>query len=214
MSRKNQYAKRSAKKSFLGAITQTHETEGEIKGTLIETGKDALLAIGGGFVGSLMGRGSLLTGIAVTAIGHYTKNRLATAFGFGMMAAVGLKLKDGVGATDNPDTIEGIKERAIAFKDSLTEKLFLDKILKKQEAIPASGLGDVQYFTYPEEQSQSQLGAGEIDLSVLDQLENQVAQSAANFRQQQMKGILPSDEAMGDSTTDDLMGDLTEEQNF
>jgi hypothetical protein len=200
MSRKNQYAKRSAKRSLLGAITETQETKGDVKGSLIETGKDLVIGvIGGGFVGALIGRPSLLVGAAVTGIGHYTKNRLATIFGFGMMAANGFQPKDGVSGTESPDILEGAKERAIAFKDSFSEKLFLDKILKKKETTP--GIGDVQYFTYPNEQSQ--LGANEVDLTALDQLEQQVAQSAATFRQQQMKGILPSDESMGDLTDDD-----------
>lgn len=205
MSRKNQYAKRSSKRSLLGAITETQETKGDVKGSLIETGKDLVIGvIGGGFVGALIGRTSLVVGAAVTGIGHYTKNRLATVFGFGMMAANGFQpKKDGVSGTENPDMLEGAKERAIAFKDSFSEKLFLDKILKKKGAIGSStsGIGDVQYFTYPEEQSQ--LGANDMDLSVLDQLEQQVAQSAATFRQQQMKGILPSDESMGDLMDDD-----------
>jgi hypothetical protein len=215
MSRKNQYAKRSAKNSLLGEIAQKQETKGSMKGTLIETGKDLVVGvIGGGIVGALIGKTSLLLGAVVTAVGHYTDNRLISSLGFGMMASNGFQPKNsGVSGPENQDILEGAKERVMAFKDSFSEKLFLDKFLKKSE--PATnGMGDVQYFTYPDDQSQSQLGAGEIDLTVLDQLENQVAQSAANYRQQQMKGILPSDEAMGDPPVDDLMGDLTEEQNF
>jgi hypothetical protein len=225
MSRKNQYSKRSKRKSLLGNIIGQQETKGDLKGSLIETGKDLVVGvIGGGIVGALIGKTSLLIGAAVTGIGHYTDNRLVSMFGVGMMAANGFQPKTNpVGGTENQDMLEGAKERVLAFKDTFSEKLFLDKILKKSEtASPTNGIGDVQYFTYPE-QSQSQLGANDVDLSVLDQLEQQVAQSAATYRQQQMKGILPSDEGMGDSTTDDLlgdsttddpMGDLTEEQNF
>ncbi len=216
MSHKNQYEKRSAKKSFLGSITETQETKGDIKGSLIETGKDLVIGvIGGGLVGAMIGKTSLLIGAAVTGIGHYTKNRLASIFGFGMMASNGFQPKtNGVSGVENPDMLEGAKERAIAFKDSFSEKLFLDKILKKKEATPetTNGIGDVQYFTYPEEQSQ--LGASDIDLSVLDQIEQQVAQSAANYRQQQMKGILPSDESIGEMTNEEPIGDAKNDDSM
>lgn len=193
---KNRYEKRSKKRSFLGAITDTQETKGDVKGSLIETGKDLIIGvIGGGFAGAMIGRSSLLIGVAVTGIGHYTKNRLLTTFGFGMMAASGFQSKkEGISGPENQDVLEGAKERAVAFKDSLSEKLFIDKILKSK-GTATNGMGEVQYFTYPE---QSQLGAGEMDLTALDQLEQQVAQSAANYRSQQMKGILPSNEIMGE----------------
>lgn len=193
---KNRYEKRSKKRSLLGAITETQPTKGDVKGSLIETGKDLVIGvIGGGFAGAMIGRASLLVGVAVTGIGHYTNNRLISTFGLGMMAASGFQTKkDGVSGPENQEVLEGAKERAMAFKDSLSEKLFLDKILKKKDT-GTNGMGEVQYFTYPD---QGQLGAGEVDLTALDQLEQQVAQSAANYRSQQMKGILPSDESMGE----------------
>ena len=94
MSRKNQYQKRSRKKSLLGEIVETQETKGDVKGSLIETGKDLVIGvIGGGIVGALIGKTSLLIGAAVTGIGHYANNRLASIFGFGMMASNGFQPK-------------------------------------------------------------------------------------------------------------------------
>lgn len=225
MSSKNQYEKRARKKSLLGAITETQETKGDVKNSLIEMGKDLIVGvIGGGVVGAAIGKASLVIGAAVTTAGHYAKNRLASIFGVGMMAANGFQTKkeNVSGTEEETDMLEGAKERVLAFKDTFSEKLFLDKILRKKAGDSATsqsaatekstaGMGDVQYFTYPD-QGTGSLGEGEIDMSALDRIEQQVAQSAAAFRknQEEVKGILPSDQDVGE------MGEEpdVEDQNF
>jgi hypothetical protein len=206
MSNKNQYEKGSRKKSLLGAITETQETKGDVKGSAVETGKDLIVGvIGGGIVGALIGKASLLVGAAVTGIGHYTKNHLARIFGVGMMASNGFQpKKEGVSGTEDKDMLEGAKDRVLAFKDTFSEKLFLDKVLKKKEQSSeqtTNGVGEVQYFTYPE---QNQVDMGDVDMSALDRIEQQVKNSAEAFQQkQEMKGVLPSDEMMGDTMEPD-----------
>jgi hypothetical protein len=68
--------------------------------------------------------------------------------------------------------MEGVKERVIAFKTSFADRLYLDKILKKKSA-GANGIGDLQYFTYPDSMNGS--------LAALDDIEDQIAQSGLEF---------------------------------
>jgi hypothetical protein len=143
-------------------------------------------------------------------LGHYYKSRLASIFGVGMMAANGYQQtntqmqgtpKDGL-----EGMIEGAKERVMNFKDTFTQKLFLDKVLKSKEEKKeeqTKGVGDVQYFTYPENK---ELGEGkELDLTALDNLEKQIAESGASFNRKNNMGNLPAQE----------MGELDpNEQNY
>ena len=164
---KNSYAKAAQKKSLLGEITADLETKGDIKNTAIETLKDVVIGVvAGGVAGSAIGRASLLIGAAVTGLGHYYKSRLASVFGIGMMAANGFQQTDtqmkGTPKEGMEGALEGAKERMMNFKDTFSQKLFLDKVLKskevKKEEETTKGIGEVQYFTYPENK---ELGEGE-----------------------------------------------------
>lgn len=177
---KNQYEKERKKKSLLGAIVAEQETKGDIKGTLIETGKDVVAGVVGGAAGSAMGKGSFFVGGLITAVGHYTKISPLRGLGIGMMISPLFKSTT-VSGTEKGG-LEGAKERLIAFKDSMSQKLFIDKLLKKKEAAQTtSGVGEVQYFVYPNNQPALE---SELDFSALNRLENQIAQSAANYQKQ------------------------------
>lgn len=196
---KNSYERASKKKSLLGAITKDLETKGDMKNSAIETLKDVVVGVvAGGVAGSAIGRASLIIGAAVTGLGHYYKSRLASIFGVGMMAANGYQ-QSGTQMQGTPKEgleglIEGAKERVMNFKDTFTEKLFLDKVRKKKEETKGqqtNGVGEVQYFTYPENK---ELGEGkELDLTALDNLEKQVIESGESFQKKSM-GHLPSQE--------------------
>lgn len=212
---KNSYEKAAQKKSLLGEITADLETKGDIKNTAIETLKDVVVGVvAGGVAGSAIGRASLIIGAAVTGIGHYYKSRLASVFGVGMMAANGFQptatqLK-GTPKEGLEGTLEGAKERMMNFKDSFSQKLFLDKIIKpkapaetKEESTKA--VGEVQYFTYPENKELGESTATELDLTALDRLEKQVVKSGDEFSKKQGTGMLPSSD----------MGEINpSEQNF
>jgi len=170
--KKNQYAKRAQKKSFMASVGSGLPTKGNVKNTLLETGKDLLVGvIGGGFVGAAIGKPSLAIGTLVTGLGHYTENRLATLFGIGIMASNGFQQTKSVNGTDG---LEGVKERIQAYKESFAEKLYLDKIMKKK-AEQTSGFGNIQYFTYPDEMNGH--------LAALDNIEAQIAESGAQHYQ-------------------------------
>ncbi|MBI4929898.1 MAG: hypothetical protein HY841_03985 [Bacteroidetes bacterium] len=205
----NTYEKEAKKKKLLGGITKDLETKGDLKNTAIETVKDVVVgALGGGVVGAALGRASLAVGAVITGIGHYTKSRLASIFGLGMMAS-GTYQKPGVNGTeDKQDLLEGAKERVLSFKENIQQKLWLDKVLKgkkkeekndeKKEG--TNGVGEVQYFIHPSEEKKVLEGADEKepDMSAMDTIEKLVAKSGEEFIQkQEMKGSPDSDSEMG-----------------
>ena len=164
--RKNRYSRKAKKKKFLGGLHSALSTRGNAKNTVLQTGKDILVGVlGGGLIGAAIGKPSLLIGIATTGAGHFTGNKLVQVLGIGMMAASGFQKSTTVSGLEG---LEGVKERMLAFKDSFSEKLFLDKILKKK----GGTVGDVQYFSYD-----SMNG----NLAALDDIEDQIAQSALQF---------------------------------
>jgi hypothetical protein len=200
---KNSLERAAQKKSLLGEITADLETKGDLKNTGIETLKDVVIGVvAGGVAGSAIGRASLLIGAAVTGLGHYYKIRLASVFGVGMMAANGFQqtptqLK-GTPKEGLEGALEGAKERVMNFKDSFSEKLYLDKIIKpkeeKKEDTTTKGVGEVQYFTYPENKELGESTATELDLTALDRLEKQVVKSGDEFSKKQETGMLPSND--------------------
>lgn len=175
---KNRYSSKSKKKSFLAGINSGLPTKGNVKNTVLETGKDLLVGvIGGGLVGAAIGKPSLMIGTLVTGVGHYMDNRLATLFGIGIMASNGFQKGQTVSGLEG---LDGVKERLQVYKDTFSEKLYLDKIIRKKAA-GTSGFGDVQYFSYPNEING--------DLAALDTIEQQLAESG--MQQLQMAGALP-----------------------
>jgi len=146
-------------------------TKGNAKNTLLETGKDILIGVlGGGLIGAVIGKPSLAVGIITTGAGHYTDNKLIQLLGIGMMAANGFQKS---GAVSGLEGLAGVKERLQAYKESMSEKFYLDKILKKKGA--TNGIGELQYFSYPGSSVNGELAA-------LDDIENQLAESAMQFQ--------------------------------
>ncbi len=211
---KNSYERAAQKKSLLGEITKDLETKGDIKNTAIETLKDVVIGVvAGGVAGSAIGRASLLIGAAVTGLGHYYKSRLGSVFGVGMMAAGGFQTTATTPLKGTPKeglegALEGAKERVMSFKESISQKLYLDKIMNlkspaetktgaetKEET--TKGVGEVQYFTYPENKELGENTTTELDLTALDRLEKQVVKSGDEFSKKQETGMLPSND-MGD----------------
>ncbi|MFB6453796.1 hypothetical protein ACE38W_00890 [Chitinophaga sp. Hz27] len=164
---KNTY-QRKAERSYFMSMAEGLPTKGSAKNTLIETAKDLFIGvIGGGLIGSAIGKPSLVAGIGVTGVGHYIGNRLVSSLGVGMMAANGFQTKTVNGIDSGMD---GVKDRMIAFKDTFSEKLYLDKFLKKKsESTSVTGFGDLQYFNYANEVS---------GLAALDSVEEQIENSA------------------------------------
>ena len=181
---KNQYKQKARKKGFLTGMNEELPTKGNVKNTMLETGKDLLVAVlGGGLIGSAIGRPSLAIGIVATGTGHYTQSRMLTLLGIGMMAANGFQKGKGVNGLEG---LDGVKERLMAYKENFSEKLYLDKIMKQKSAAATNGIGELQYFNYDQE-----MNGG---LNALNSIEDQLIESGMQF--QQMTGAaLPEIEA-------------------
>ena len=168
--KKNRYQKQAKKKHFLSGMNEGLPTKGDAKNTMLETGKDILIGVlGGGLIGAAIGKPSMIVGIITTGAGHYTGNKLVQILGIGMMAANGFQKSTTVSGLEG---LDGVKERLQDYKESMKDKFYLDKIMKKK-AGTTSGIGELQYFTYPDTMN------GE--LAALNDIEQQIAESAMQF---------------------------------
>jgi len=178
--RKNSYQKAALKKSLSG--TGDASTGAKVKDAATELGKDIVVGvIGGGVAGAMLGRLSFVVGAAVTGVGHFAKNRLASALGLGMMASGTYQTMSGM--TGKPTSgLDGVKERLMALKDDMKKRIFLDKVLKakeKKNEEGTNGLGQVQYFTYPNTDD----SVGAIEMNELDKIQQQIQSSAMKYNQ-------------------------------
>ena len=191
--RKKQYAKKAKRKNFMQGFASELDTQGNVKNTMLETGKGILVGVlGGGLIGAAIGKPSLLVGIVTTGVGHYSGNKLTQLLGLGIMAANGFQNNTSVSGLEG---LDGVKERVQAFKQGFAERLYLDKLKKQASAGTTSGFGELQYFSYPNN-----------DLAALDAIEDQLTDSAMQFQ-----GSLPEPDFgevemdMGDVSMDDRL---------
>lgn len=180
MSKRNSYEREATKRGLLGIATKVEETKGQLVPTLAETGTALILGgVFGSLAGHVIGRPSLALGFLTTGASYYFGSRLGTTFGIGMMSA-GYVSGDMPGVNGKLNGMDTMKERARLFADGLKARLYLDKVLKKQEEEGASGLGEVRYFVYPSDKKQAPM-----DMSALDRLQMQVEASAQAYAQKQ-----------------------------
>ena len=212
--KKNSYEKKAHKKFMLDGLT-TAETKGSFKKTALETGRDIVVgAIGGGIAGAVVGRASFLVGIVATGAGYYFGSHSAAAFGVGMMASGGSQVATQAVSGTESEGFEGVKERLTALKEDFKHRLFLDKIIKPKTTTTSettttkeettNGMSEVQYFTYPNGKELE--GANDLDMSALERIEKQVAESAKRFEAKKQESVSGNEEEFG--TTDFT------EQNF
>lgn len=188
---KNSYQKAAQKKALSG--TGDASTGEKMKDAATELGKDIVVGvIGGGVAGAALGRLSFLVGAAVSGVGHFAKSRLASALGLGMMASGTYQTVSGMNGKP-AEGLEGVKERLLALKDDMKKRVFLDKVLKakapKTEENGTNGLGQVQYFVYPN----SEESMGELDMSALDKFHEQIQNHATNGLNGEMEMVEPSE---------------------
>lgn len=188
---KNKHEDKAKKAAFWDSVKGKESPAGSIQNSAAVTVRDLLIGvIGGGVVGSALGRSSLVVGAVITGGGHYYKSQLATMFGMGMMASNGFQTGDKSVKGVEQDVLTGVKERVEAYRNSFKEKLFLDKLPKAKKAV--NGLeGKVQYFSYPLPKGSEYGNVKELDMAALNRLEQQIAESANNFSQRSdVSGLL------------------------
>lgn len=194
MSKKKKKRVTKAKKTHVLAIAKELNTKGSAKNSAIESVKDLVVGVvGGGLAGAAIGKPSLLVGLGTSLIGHYMGSSMATSFGLGMMASGGYQIGQGAVNGTSLSGLDGAKERMKAFTSNIKERLYLDKIIKPKTTEGdegASGLGNVQYFKYPQNQ--------ELDMGALDNIESEIARSGEQYERRQMSGAY--DEMSGAET--------------
>ncbi len=101
----------------------------------------------------------------------------------GMMAANGFQ-GDGVTLSGEETAMERAKQRLLNYKNNFTQKIYLDKIMKKADEKKTTEsdkpVGEVKYFVYPNTDNADMSG---MDMTALDNIENQIIQSAENYQQ-------------------------------
>jgi hypothetical protein len=183
--KKNSYALKAQRKTLTGTDSETSASKGNFKRTAAETGKDLLIGvIGGGLAGALVGRPSLLVGLAVTGVGHFMGSPAVAVFGAGMMASGGYQVVAGaMNGADEKTKLEKAKERLTNFKEVIKHQFYLDKIVKskkKKESESTDGIGEVKYYTYPEKNEE--LGESKTpEMKELERIEAQMETSAQKF---------------------------------
>lgn len=194
MSKTNSYAAKARKQGILASINSVGDqprlpTKNSWKDSGIELVKDLAFGVGAGsLLAAVVGRPSLLAGMAISFTGYMVGSRVVTAMGLGTMAygTAGL-ISGGVSGTG----ISGVKERVKTLGHDFKYRLFLDKILKSKKddtSQPTNGLGNVRYFVYPGDDQFRGPGDNPLDTSSLDRIQSQVEQSAQQY--QQVNGML------------------------
>lgn len=183
MSKKKNKKSSYKKHSQVLSLTSNLDTKGNAKHSAIETLKDLTIGVvGGGLAGAAIGKPSLLVGLGASLIGHYAGVPMATSFGLGMMASGGYQI--GSGTVNGLSGMDGVKERVKSFSESFKQRLYLDKIIKskKQDEESTNGMGNVQYFKYPQSENK------ELDMGSLDNIEQEIARLGEQYERKQMSG--------------------------
>ncbi|MEP7374719.1 MAG: hypothetical protein ABI675_15090 [Chitinophagaceae bacterium] len=167
----NSYSKKAHKMELMRILKGEADGTGQLGASALLGIKDLVLVVlGGGVIAAVSGKVALPVGFIITGTGYYTNNKILQLLGAGTMAANGFQK---TGTVQGLDGLDGVKERLQAYKESLKEKFFIDKLLKKKETT-TSGIGEVQYFNYGDGMNG--------DLAALDEIENQLAESALQFQ--------------------------------
>ncbi len=179
MSNKKRQRKKAGGKPLQGMSPQTQDN---LKKSAVHVGKEILFGtVMGAAAGAIAGRSSLVVGAIITGIGHYHGSTGVSMFGAGMMASGGYQTGQTLlsGSEAEQEPIEGIKERLSTFKEGFLKRLWLDKLkkAKAKKEKDMSGTEEVQYFTYPDKKET----VGELDMSGLDAIEEELGESAAQF---------------------------------
>ena|SRR6218665_1566988 len=173
---KKEKIKRLGKKG-LNTVLYQRPTEGKLVDSGIETGMTLLIGLVGAGLGKAFGRPSAIVGLGATYIGFYMGQPRLQSLGLGMITGGALsKPTPGVNGAE-VSGLDGAKERLKDFGQDLKHRFYLDKIIKPKSVSGIEGLGNVEYFKYPQQAEQLNMGA-------LEAIENEIAGSGQQFGSQ------------------------------
>lgn len=179
-------------------------TKGKGKETIYKTLAHVGIAVlGGGLASAIIGKPSFAVGLGLTGLSYYKDISWLAPLGIGMMATSHIipneNLK-GVSGFSLKQETENAKNRLLSFKDALLSKTYLDKIIKPNTSTstPASNR------MAEEEETIYGFGSVSENLNVLNQIEQQLVNSAKEQQNQRKdentQGF--SDEMNGFNETD------------
>lgn len=164
---------------FLDEIqTKTDVAKNSAIGMLRDVGVGV---VGGGLVGSVVGRHSFFLGLVTSFGGYYLANPTVSSLGLGIMAANGFQISknnppadtQGLDGFSFKQELENAKQRVINFRNNFADKLYLDSFVKKGVS---GDLGNVDYYLH------GQIGDEDDAIAELDRIEEQLTQSAEQFQ--------------------------------
>ena len=151
------------------------DPKGNLKQTALKTlAEVGVSVIGGGLIGSALGKPSFLIGLALAGVGYYKGVSWLAPLGLGMMSTSHLisEKSNGVSGFDFKTETANAKDRVLSFKDSLLQKTYLDKFIPSKKSSNAR---------HQSEDGTEGFGSLEANLSALDDIENQLEMSANAF---------------------------------
>jgi hypothetical protein len=180
-------------------------TKGKGKETFYKTlAHTGIAVLGGGLVSAVIGKPSFALGLGLTGLSYYKDISWLAPLGIGMMATSHIIPNDnlkGVSGFDLKQETENAKNRLVSFKDALLSKTYLDKIIKPNTSTstPASNR-----MVQEEEETTSGFGSVSENLNVLNQIEQQLVNSAKEQQNQRKEQSTQgfSDEMNGFNETD------------
>lgn len=189
---KNEYAERTRRNALAGTTTARHgeDAKGDLKKTGTYFVRDLIIGgLGGALSGKMIGRPSLLIGMAVSGVGHYFGSSTTAMFGVGLMASGGLQTLNSMSNGRQKKGVESVKERFNEFSQNLKHQLYLDKLIPSKKSTEkdeegTNGVGNVQYFKHPNS-DESEMNGAELDFSEANKLEQQIEASAKAYAQKQ-----------------------------
>lgn len=176
------------RKNHIQNLLKELDTKGNAKYSFYEGLKTTGIALAGAGIGKVCGRPSLGIGLATIMLGHYNDSKRITLLGAGIMAGGGIAAAESVSGLGSTMT-DKVKARIKEFGADIKHRLYLDKIIKPKTGSTTNGtdgLGNVQYFKYPN---------NELDMGALNAIEDEIARSTAQMQASQVTGY------------DDLAGD-------
>lgn len=198
--RNNRYQSAASKKAIINHLSSRLDTKGDLKHSALETGKDLLIGVlGGGLVAALIGKPAFIIGLGVTGAGHFAGNTLASTFGLGMMAGGNIVS----GSVSGIDGLDGAKERVNAFKESMLQRTYMDKIIKKTETVSGT-IGELQYFDYGQMTGASDNPELYGDMGALNEIEQRIEDAGIARLQGTGIGAAQDIEGLGDRDMEGL----------
>jgi hypothetical protein len=124
---------------------------------------------------------------------------LASTFGLGMMAGGNIVS----GTVSGIDGLDGAKERITAFKDSMLQRTYIDKIIKKKTDTVSGTIGELQYFDYGQMTGTTDNPELYGDMGALNEIEQRIEDAGMARLQGTGMGAIQDMEGIGN---EDLTG--------